>query len=337
MSAAETIDHLVGMQAQNPQDPYFGLWARLEGFDPNELSQLIVDRKAMRVPFLRGTIHLATSHDCLAVLPLMQSVRSRIFGSTQFRKDIDGVDREALLTAGRSLLEEKPRRAAELGLLLGQQWPDKVASSLAYANTFLLPVVQVPPRGLWKGTGQAKWTTVEHWLGRNMPKAQPPDGLVIRYLAAFGPAAVKDMRVWCGLAGLAEVVERLRPLLRTFRDESGSELFDLPEAPRPDPDTPAPPRFLPEYDNVLLSHSDRSRFFEAGIYPKGWVGNLTSDGLYCGSWKIARSRDKVQLNVALGKKLTKRALAAITEEGDRLLVLTDPDMADREVRVSAET
>jgi hypothetical protein len=87
MSAAETIEHLIGMQAQNPQDPYFGLWARLEGFDPNELSQLIVDRKAMRVPSLRGTIHLATSSDCLAVLPLMQSVRSRIFGSTQFRKD----------------------------------------------------------------------------------------------------------------------------------------------------------------------------------------------------------------------------------------------------------
>lgn len=336
MPPAETIEHLVGMQAQNPQDPYFALWARLEGFDPNELSQLIVDRRAMRVPSLRGTIHLATSRDCLAVLPLIQSVRSRIFGSTQFRKDIDGVDRKALLNAGRSLLEEKPRRAADLGKLLAQRWPDRVASSLAYANTYLLPVVQVPPRGLWKMSGQATWTTVEHWLGRKLPEAPPPDRLVMRYLAAFGPSAVKDVRVWCGLSGLAEVVERLRPQLRTFRDESGSELFDLPDAPRPDPDTPAPPRFLPEYDNVLLSHSDRSRFFETGIYPKGWVGNLMDDGLYCGSWKIARSGDEVLMHVMPAKKLSKRAVAAITTEGERLLGLTDPEVANREIRVKAE-
>jgi hypothetical protein len=334
LSAMETIEHLVGMQAQNPQDPYFGLWARLDGFDANELSHLIAEREALRVPFLRGTIHLATSVDCLTVLPLMQSVRSRIFRSSQFAKDTAGVDMRALLAAGRSLLEERPRRAADLGRLLAEQWPDRVPSSLAYAITFLVPVVQVPPRGLWKRTGQPTWTSVEYWLGRKLPKAQSPEDLVSRYLAAFGPAAVKDMRVWCGLAGLTEVVEQLRPRLRTFRDETGSELFDLPEAPRPDPNTPAPPRFLPEYDNMLLSHSDRSRFFEPGIFPKGWVGNLLHDGLFCGSWKIERSRDNVHLNVTLEKKLSKSGVAEIAVEGDRLLAFTDPDTTERDVRVA---
>jgi hypothetical protein len=142
------------------------------------------------------------------------------------------------------------------------------------------------------------------------------------------------MRVWSGLAGLAKVVERLRPQLLTFRDESGSELFDIPEGPRPDPDTPASPRFLPEYDNLLLSHSDRSRFFDAGIVPKGWVGNLLYDGLFAGSWKLEPTHDSVLLNVVLGRKLSKRESAEIVAEADRLLGMTHPRIKDRDVRIA---
>jgi hypothetical protein len=141
------------------------------------------------------------------------------------------------------------------------------------------------------------------------------------------------MRVWSGLAGLAEVVKKLRPRLVTFRDERGIELFDLPEAPRPDPETPAPPRFLPEYDNLLLSHSDRSRFFDGDVIPKGWVGNLLVDGMFIGSWRIERTEGSARLNLDLGRKLARPALEEVTAEGSRLLELTDPT-AQRDVSVS---
>jgi hypothetical protein len=189
------------------------------------------------------------------------------------------------------------------------------------------------PRGLWQRKGPAAWTTIEKWLGHTLEPAGSPDELIIRYLGAFGPAAQKDMRVWSGLAGLAEVVERIRPKLVTFRDERGVELFDLPDGPRPDPDTPAPPRFLPEYDNLLLSHSDRSRFFDGDLVPKGWVGNLLVEGTYVGSWKIERSKGSVRLDIELGRKLPRSDLEEVTAEGSSLLNFTDPAIADRDVRV----
>jgi hypothetical protein len=327
------IEQLVGMQAQNHLDPYYALWARIDGFQPEELSNLVASRAAVRVPLLRSTVHLVTARDCLRMQPILASVLARTFGSTSFAKDIEGVDRAELLTMARELLEERPRTRAELGPLLAQRWPDRVPGSLAQAATYLLPVVQVTPRGLWQQKGPAAWTTIERWLGRPLEPAGPPDDLILRYLGAFGPAAQKDMRVWSGLAGLAEVVKKLRPRLVTFRDERGIELFDLPEAPRPDPETPAPPRFLPEYDNLLLSHSDRSRFFDGDLIPKGWVGNLLVDGMFIGSWKIERSEGSARLNIGLGRKLARPALEEVTAEGSRLLEVTDPT-AQGDVSVS---
>ena len=331
------IEQLVGMQAQNPLDPYYALWARIDSFRPEELSDLMESRGALRVPLLRSTIHLVTSRDCLSLRPILGSVLARTFGSTYFARDIDGVDRAALLAVARALLEERPRTRAELGPLLAKSWPDRVPGSLAQAATYLLPVVQVTPRGLWQRKGPAAWTTIESWLGHPLELAGPPDDLILRYLGTFGPAAQKDMRVWSGLAGLADVVKRLRPSLVTFRDEQGVELFDLPEAPRPDPETPAPPRFLPEYDNLLLSHSDRSRFFEGDLIPKGWVGNLLVDGMFVGGWKIDRSKGSARLNIELGRKLGRADLDDVTAEGSRLLDLTDSAIAKHDVLVAVQS
>ena len=331
------IEQLVGMQAQNHLDPYYGLWARIDAFRPEELSNLIESRAALRVPLLRSTIHLITARDCLVMRPILGSVLARTFGSTAFAKDIEGVDREALLTVARALVEERPRTRAELGPILAERWPDRIPSSLAQAATYLMPVVQVTPRGLWQKKGPAAWTTIEKWLGRSLEPAGSPDDLIIRYLGAFGPAAQKDMRVWSGLAGLADVVGRLRPRLLTFRDEQGVDLFDLPDAPRSDPETPAPPRFLPEYDNLLLSHSDRSRFFYGDLVPKGWVGNLLVDGMYVGSWKIERSKGSVRLDIELGRKLRRPDLEEVTVEGSRLLNFTDPSIAQHEVRIAYQS
>lgn len=325
------IEHLVGMQGQNPHDPYFALWSRVDGFQPAELSSLLESRLAVRAQLLRSTIHLVTARDFLAIRPIVESVLERTFGSTAFARDVAGVDLQALFRLARALFEERPRTRAELGPLLGEKWPGRPVGSLAQAATYLLPVVQVTPRGTWQRSASAAWTTVESWLGSPLDPAEQPDGLILRYLAAFGPAAQKDMRVWSGLSGLAAVVARLRPQLRTFRDENGVELFDLPEAPRPDPDIPVPPRFLPEYDNLLLSHSDRSRFFDGRVIPQGWVGNLLVDGMFSGSWRIKRTKQQTRLEIEPGKTLPIAESREVETEGDRLLAFTDPGVADREV------
>jgi Winged helix DNA-binding domain len=159
---------------------------------------------------------------------------------------------------------------------------------------------------------------------------------VLRYLGAFGPATVKDVQTWSGLTRLGEVVERLRPHLRTFSDESGNELFDVPDAPMPDPDAPAPPRFLPEFDNLILSHADRTRFI-AGEYRKALTSRygmvpaaFLVDGLVRGTWKTERSRGRATLEIKPFEPLAKEHCAVLVEEGERLVRFTGAE--DFEIR-----
>ena len=257
--AAEMVEHLVGMQAQEPRDPYVGLWTRVEDFDPDELGSLVAGRQMVRAPLMRTTIHLVSARDCLTLAPLLHPVRERNFWTgSPFGRQVKGVDVEAVLAAGRALLDEQPRTNAQLRAFLAERFPDYDATSLGYAVHHLVPVVQVPPRGVWGQKGLPTWATTETWLGRPVEQAPSIDQVVLRYLAAYGPAGTMDVQAWSGLTRLREVTDRLRPGLRSFRNEAGKELFDLPDAPRPDPDTPAPVRFLPQYDNVGLAHADRS-------------------------------------------------------------------------------
>ena len=336
LSAVEAIERLVGMQAQAPAPPYVGLWTRLEDFHPDELARLILERRAVRIALMRNTVHLVSARDCLALRPLMQPVFDRTLYSTRAnRAHLEGVDIEALVAAGRTLLEEKPRTAKELGELLQEQWPDRDPASLARAIRHLVPLVQVPPRGVWGKSGPAAHTTAEAWLGRPLDPAPSLEETILRYLGAFGPATVKDVQTWSGLTRLGEVIDRLRGRLRIFRDESGKELFDVPDAPMPDPDTPAPPRFLPEFDNLILSHADRTRviaeeYRKAIASKNGMVpASVLVGGFVRGTWKTVWTRGKATLEIKPFEPLTNVDRAALVEEGERIIrFVAEPDSAD---------
>jgi hypothetical protein len=340
--ATEVVEHLVGMQAQEPRDPYVGLWTRLEDFDPHELGRLVADRQAVRSPLMRATIHLVSAGDCLTLAPLLRPVLERNFWTgSPFGRRLKGVDLDAVLAAGRALLDERPRTTAQLRTQLGERWPADDASSLAYAVHHLIPVVQVPPRGVWGQRGVATWAATETWLGRPVEAAPSVDQLVLRYLAAFGPAGVMDVQTWSGLTRLREVADRLRPRLRTFRSEAGRELFDLPDAPRPDPNTPAPVRFLPQFDNLALSHADRTHISAdaAARWPTDdlhW-SPLLVDGFVNGAWRLVRDKQAATLTVRPLGAWSSEDETAVAEEAERLLGFLAADAEAREVRVAAPT
>jgi hypothetical protein len=341
MSTADAIEHLVGMQAQIPADPYIALWSRLRNFRTDDLATLITDREAVRMSLFRATIHLVTARDALTLRPIIQPALARLFQSASpFGKQLKGVDLERLLALGRGLVDERPLTSAELRPYLHKRWPKRDQDSLVAAIGYLLPLVQVPPRGVWGQSGQPRRASLEAWLGKPLGKERSPDQLILRYLAAFGPATVGDTRTWSGLSALSEIFERLRSRLRTFRDESGRELFDVPEGPLPDAETPAPPRFLPVYDNVLLSHADRTRVVRAGDrkrmgYMEGVTfGSVLIDGFVGATWTIKREPKAATLRITLLDRLPKRERAVVEEEGGRLLSFVAPDASSRNVMVS---
>jgi hypothetical protein len=320
MPALEAVERLVALQSQVPRDPYVAIWSRVGGFRAEAMSDALEERRAVRLTLLRGTLHLVTARDAIGLRALVQpAIEGVIYGSSPLRRAVATVDMDELVTALRTWLEERPRRRAELVKEIAARWPDVDADKLGYAM-YALPTVQVTPRGLWRRSGGSAFTTMEAWLGASPDPGADVEVLVLRYLAAFGPATPGDAQYWSGVPGLGEVFERLRPRLRIILDEDGRELFDVPRAPLPDPSSPAPVRFLPEYDNVTIGHKDRTRIVPEGI-PRftevGW-GSVLVDGMVAARWRLFETKTDPTLRIEPFRALTRAERADTREEAGRL-------------------
>ncbi|MGH9232445.1 MAG: winged helix DNA-binding domain-containing protein [Acidimicrobiales bacterium] len=336
---ADAVRHLVGLQAQAPWSPYHALWSRLDPFDPHELGAMLTDRRAVRIAIMRSTVHLVTAEDCRFLRPLHAAFLERALLTSTWRTGLDDLDLGAVVAAGRALVEEQPLTFRELGVRLVERWPERDPATLAQAVRALAPLVQLPPRAVWGRTGQVVVTTAEHWLGASLDESAALDEMVLRYLAAFGPASVMDVQAWSGLTRLKEVTDRLGDRVRRFRNEAGRELLDLPAAPRPDPDTPAPVRFLPDYDNVVLSHADRSRIVDDDVrrrvqrVDQVLPGTVLVDGRVAAMWSLDRARGAATLVVTPLRPLTGTERTAVGDEGARLLAFTAAEADDHDVRI----
>jgi hypothetical protein len=333
MAPADALEHLVGMQAQNPLDPYFGLWSRLEGFDPLELSALVAKGRAVRAWLMRGTIHLVTARDCLALRPVMDSVMRKTLSAQRFGRDVCEIDAHELVAAAREAFASGPLTRADLGRALAVRWPEVPAESLGLAASYLVPLLQVPPRGTWGATHRATMAPVDDFLGRPLAEDDDPADAIRRYLRAFGPAAPKDVRAWSYKTGLRDVIDRLQPELVAYRDESGTQLLDVPDGELFDPDTPAPPRFLPEYDNAVLSHDDRTRIIAPGEASRlWWKGTVLVDGFVDGTWRLERVNADVTLAIGPWSRWRTDDRDAVAEEAERLLAFAAADAESTAVR-----
>ncbi|GAA1549071.1 winged helix DNA-binding domain-containing protein [Actinomadura kijaniata] len=331
------VERLGGMQAQEPRPPFLGLWSRVEGFAAADLLAALHDRAIVRATAMRGTLHLLATGDYAAFRRPLQPVLDA--GLKALGDRAAGLDTDRVPPVARELLAERPRTFTELRNLLQERFPDVDERALGFAVRMLLPLAMVPTRDRWGFPRTAEFTLAEEWTGVALRPGAEPDGLVLRYLAAFGPASVADAQTWSGLRGLGEVFERLRPVLRTFRDENGRELFDLPDAPRPDPDTPAPARLLPEFDSLVLAHADRSRIVADTHRPALTTRNLRVratflwDGFVAGLWETERGRRAATLRLRPFAPLDGDAVAALTAEGEALLRFAEPDAAEHGVVV----
>lgn len=328
----EVVEHLVGLQAQNPPSPYLALWSRVEGFSATTLGQALVAREVVRIGCLRATIHLVSARDVAPIRAVVQPVMERSYlapgeDRNKLRRGLESVDKARLIARARDLLAHGPLTNAVLGGALAAEWPDADATEIGNAARALVPLVQIPPRGVWGASGQATWDLVDRWLSRSIPEADEAavDALVLRYLRAFGPATAADVQTWSGLAGVAEILERLSKQLLTFSNERGQRLWDVPDGLRPDAATPAPPRFLPDYDNVALSHADRTRIVSEPLKkrlgrPNGVVpGTVLVDGFVRGIWDFEKPKkaDAGRLTVTLMEPIDKRARAPMIAEAQR--------------------
>ena len=338
VSALDAIERLVGLQAQVARPPFVGLWTRLREFKRTDLVAALHDRRAVRVTAMRATLHVMTTTDYIAMRGAMQPMLTGGMESI-LRGRGAAVDLEIIEVEARKFFGKSAATFDALRDHFKAKFPDSDERAMAYAIRTHVPLVQVPTDAPWAFPAAADFALADGWLSKKVSTAgSGPEKLVLRYLAAFGPATPADAQAWSGLRGLREVFETLRPSLVTFRDARKRELFDLPDAPRPDEDTDAPVRFIPDFDNLVLSHDDRSRIMADEHRSRVTLKNLLVratflvDGTVAGTWKSERKRNRAVLVIEPFGRVTKRVKVALEEEGDALLAFLEEDAGEREVR-----
>jgi hypothetical protein len=341
VTAVKAIERLVGMQAQWPKPPFLGLWSRVEGFERDHLTALFHKRAIVRATFLRATIHVVTTKDFLALRPAIQPVLESAMQAI-LKERLDGIDLTALTKQVRKMLDREPLTFAAIREEFLRADPKADERAMGYAVRMLLPLVQVPvPDQAWAFPSQACFASAEQWLDKAIPsKPAPPDALLLRYLAGYGPASTDDMRAWSGLSrpDVKEAVDRLRPKLAVFRDGK-RELFDLPDAPRPDPDVPAPVRLIPEYDNVITTRADE-RFVAKADRPRVFLSALRIaatvlvDGFVAGTWKLEATKKAATLTIEPFKPFAARVKKEVEAEAEAVLKFAEPEARAYEVRMA---
>ncbi|MFI0355734.1 winged helix DNA-binding domain-containing protein [Actinomadura sp. 9N407] len=335
--ALEAIRLLIGLQAQDPNLPYLSLWARLRGFRHEDFTRLLYERDIVRSSVLRATQHVVTADDYLWLRPLVQPIVFKALRAGYWR-DIEDWDLDELAAAARELLDGEMLTRPQIGKRLAERWPGRDRTVLGRTVQALLELVHPPPSGTWNTFGATPFALAEEWIGRPLQRNPSPDELIRRYLAAYGPASVKDFQMFSGLRRMDDAFDRLRPGLRTFRDESGAELFDVPGAPLPDPGVPAPARLLTDLDNLLLAYADRTRMMTVEqrkiVCVGAWVkATLLIDGKVQGVWTVERDKGaaKATLTIELFAPLSASEREDAESEAAGLLAFAHPD-ADGDVR-----
>ena len=352
----DAIEALAGLQAQNPRDPFIGLWSRLEGFQREELLKAIHTQEVTRATLMRVTLHLVTTADYERFRPVLGDDLAAEWGSVRRRAALLP-DVPEVVAAARPFFAE-PHTFGEFRPLLEALKPGRDANVLAYAVRTHLPLVEVPSaKAEWGFAGNAPFTTAESWLGRPSGSMASPRDLVVRYLAAFGPASAADVRAWSGMTTqrVGRALDQLRSELLVFPGQRKTELFDLPDAPRPPAETPAPPRFLPGFDNLLLAWQDRSRVMSEEhrkrlATPPLMHPSFLLDGFVAGEWRIekrgmkessSRPRHRGQSTAGRQVRLIIEPFAAVSsadeealaQEGGRLISFLEPDAQAYSVKI----
>lgn len=337
-TAVLAVERLVGLQAQWPRPPFIGLWSRIEGFQREDLLGPLQRRELVRASMMRGTLHVVSARDYVRLRAAIQPVLARGMKSI-LRERAGAFEVSALVASARAYFDEEPRTFTELRDFLMTLHPDGDERAMGFAVRMNLPLVQVPTDAAWGFPAASAFAVAETWLGEPLGDNESPEALVLRYLAAFGPATAADVQAWSGLQGLRDVVAALRPKLCVLRDERGREVFDLPDAPRPTDDPEAPVRFLPEFDNLIVSRADarfvadehRSSIFLSALRV---LPTFLVDGFAAGTWKSERKKATAALILEPFATLPKKIRAALEEEGDALVRFLESDARTFEVRLA---
>lgn len=336
VTPAGMASRLVAFQAQEPRPPYLGLWSRLQAFEPDALTGPLRERSLVRAMFVRATLHLLTAEDYLAFRPTVEPVLERAFASVGGKA---GLDLARVLPAAAEVLSGGPLTFNEIRAALARRFPGANDRMLGYAVRTHLPLVMVPEGERWGFPANARFALAEPWLGRPVDAEADPAGLVRRYLAAFGPATAADVQTWSGVRGGKALLADLRAELVELTDDTGRTLYDLPDAPRPDPETPAPVRFLPEFDNLLLAYSERGRILgdrDRSVTGKNLrvPGTVLVDGFVAGVWRLGIRRGTAQLQVTPFAEIDRTSTPALEREGLALARFVEPGAVRHEVVLS---